>query len=163
MRAAQAVVLAPVRLGPRRKPLAQARTTFHFSSGNIALFERIALEVEELLDAFPNDAFLGEESGNQPGTSGFRWIIDPIDGTRAFISGLPLWGTLIGLKHNGRPAYGLMHQPFIGERFYSDGGETSYVRGKERRVLRTRRCDSLADATLASTTPRLFTGDAQRA
>src|ERR1700704_2417381 len=53
----------------------------------------------ELLSRFPDDAFLGEESGEQPGTSGFRWIIDPIDGTRSFVRGIPIWATLVGLEY----------------------------------------------------------------
>src|SRR6266404_6087396 len=54
-----------------------------------------------LLGAFPGDGFLGEESGDVVGSSGFRWIIDPIDGTRNFVRGIPIWGTLVGLEYNG--------------------------------------------------------------
>ncbi len=54
-----------------------------------------------LLGRFPGDGFLGEESGDTPGTSGYRWIIDPIDGTRSFVRGIPLWATLVGLEHHG--------------------------------------------------------------
>src|SRR6266542_2755959 len=54
-----------------------------------------------LLGRFPSDGFLGEESGATPGTSGYRWIIDPIDGTRSFVRGIPLWGTLVGLEYKG--------------------------------------------------------------
>ena len=83
-------------------------------------------------------------------------MLDPIDGTRAFVSGLPLWGTLIGLLRSGRAAYGMMHQPFIGEHFFGDGGSAGYrgPRGADR--LQTRRCGSLADATLSTTSPKLF-------
>src|ERR1700678_1462751 len=54
-----------------------------------------------LLGAFPDDGFLGEEFGDHPGKSGYRWIVDPIDGTRSFVRGVPLWGTLVGLEFNG--------------------------------------------------------------
>src|SRR5438128_735111 len=54
-----------------------------------------------LLGAFPQDGFLGEESGDSPGASGFRWIIDPVDGTRNFVRGIPIWATLVGLEHKG--------------------------------------------------------------
>jgi myo-inositol-1(or 4)-monophosphatase len=109
---------------------------------------------------FPAHGIEGEEFDDERPDAEYVWVLDPIDGTRAFISGLPLWGTLIGLKHHGHPAYGLMHQPFIGERFFGDGGESGYRRGGEQRVIRTRRCGELASATLASTSPRLFEGSA---
>ena len=54
-----------------------------------------------IINAFPNDAFLGEEYGEKPGDSGFRWVVDPIDGTRNFMRGMPLWGTLVGLEYRG--------------------------------------------------------------
>ncbi|HYY84849.1 MAG TPA: inositol monophosphatase family protein, partial [Beijerinckiaceae bacterium] len=96
----------------------------------------------------------------------YVWVLDPIDGTRAFMAGLPVWGTLIGLTRLGTPAYGLMHQPFTGERFWGDGGKAVFRRagdpGGERR-LKTRRCSSLADAIVSTTSPRLFTGEALRA
>src|SRR5262245_49728057 len=61
--------------------------------------EAEALLRTTLLGAFPGDGFLGEESGDAPGPSGFRWVIDPIDGTRSFVRGVPLWGTLVGLEY----------------------------------------------------------------
>ena len=57
-----------------------------------------------LLGAFPDDGILGEEFGDQPGTSGFRWIVDPVDGTRSFVRGVPIWGTLVGLEYQARPS-----------------------------------------------------------
>jgi histidinol-phosphatase len=68
-----------------------------------------------LLGLFPQDAFLGEESGKVTGTSGFRWIIDPIDGTRSFVRGIPLWGTLIGLEYQGSPVAGVCFLPAFGK------------------------------------------------
>ncbi len=66
-----------------------------------------------LLDAFPGDGFLGEEFGDQPGTTGYRWIVDPIDGTRSFVRGVPHWATLVGLEHDGRSVAGVVYEPVI--------------------------------------------------
>ena len=90
-------------------------------------------------------------------------MLDPIDGTKAFMAGLPLWGTLIGLLRDGAPVYGLMHQPFTGERFSGDGAGSVYKgRQGERAVdrkLKTRRCAALADAVISTTSPRMFVGE----
>lgn len=112
----------------------------------------------------PDHGILGEEMGEVTGAGRYRWLIDPIDGTRAFISGSPLWGTLVGLLDNGTPALGLMNQPFTGERFWSDG-TTARARapdGKARR-LKTRACASLSAAVLTSTHPTLFAGPGEDA
>ena len=111
--------------------------------------------------AFPSHGIIGEEYGDEGQDREFVWVLDPIDGTKAFISGLPLWGTLIGLKRNGVPCYGMMHQPFTRERFFGDGGSAIW-RGpqKAEKPLRTRPCATLADATLSATTPRMFAGEA---
>ncbi len=66
---------------------------------------------ETILRRFPNDAYLGEESGEQAGSSGFRWIIDPIDGTKSFIRGIPIWATLIGIEYKGEQIAGVAHLP----------------------------------------------------
>jgi len=68
----------------------------------------------KLLGAFPNDGFLGEEFGDKPGSSGFRWIVDPIDGTRSFVRGIPVWGTLVGLEHHGEQIAGVVAAPALG-------------------------------------------------
>jgi histidinol phosphatase-like enzyme (inositol monophosphatase family) len=108
---------------------------------------------------FPTHGIVGEEYGAEREDAEYVWVLDPIDGTRAFISGLPIWGTLIGLNRNGRPCYGLMHQPFTGERFFGDGGAAQFQGPGGERRLRTRRCASLSDATLSTTSPRLFSGE----
>ena len=83
-------------------------------------------------------------------------MLDPIDGTRAFVAGLPTWGTLIGLTRNGKPAFGMMHQPFTGERFFGDSGGATYrVPGGERQ-LRTRRCASLQGCDHLDHQPEAF-------
>lgn len=108
---------------------------------------------------FPDHAITGEEFGSEGG-SDYRWVIDPIDGTRAFIIGAPLWGTLIGLLAAGTPAIGLMSQPFTRERFWSDGKKSRWSGpdGKAK-VIRTRACAKLSGAVLTSTHPDLFTGE----
>lgn len=110
---------------------------------------------------FPSHGIIGEEYGDEGEDKEFVWVLDPIDGTKAFICGLPMWGTLIGLKRNGVPCYGMMHQPFTRERFYGEGGG-AFWKGPQgiEKALRTRPCASLAEATLSATTPRMFTGDA---
>lgn len=107
--------------------------------------------------SFPTHGIVGEEFGSERGDAEYVWVLDPIDGTRAFISGLPVWGTLIGLTRAGKPCYGMMHQPFTGERFFGDGGAAFYRGPGGERRLRTRRCPDLASATLSTTDPRLFT------
>ena len=81
---------------------------------------------------FPEHGILGEEYGEENSGAQYCWIIDPIDGTRSFISGLPLWGTLIGLYRDGKPLAGIMHQPFTGERYLSDGGDSVLVHNDKR-------------------------------
>src|SRR5262245_16374424 len=73
---------------------------------------------ETLLGVFPNDSFLGEEFGNQQGASGYRWIIDPVDGTRSFVRNIPLWATLVALEHKGEPIAGVTYLPALGGSTY---------------------------------------------
>jgi histidinol-phosphatase len=80
--------------------------------------EAEALLRGELLGAFPGDGFLGEESGDRPGPSGYRWIIDPIDGTRSFVRGIPIWGTLVGLEYRGESIAGVAVTPALGGTTY---------------------------------------------
>lgn len=78
---------------------------------------------KEIAAAFPEDAILGEEFGETPGTSGFRWILDPIDGTKSFISGVPLYGTMIGVEYDGRSVIGLVYIPGLDEGVYASQGQ----------------------------------------
>jgi histidinol-phosphatase len=98
-----------------------------------------------LLGAFPQDGFLGEEFGDQPGTSGYRWIVDPIDGTRSFVRGIPIWGTLVGLEHEGEQIAGVVVAPALGQSWRALRGDGA-CRG-ERRIRVTDVAD-LAAATL---------------
>lgn len=113
---------------------------------------------ERIRAVFPSHGIEGEEYGDEQSDADYVWVLDPIDGTRAFISGLPLWGTLIGLKHKGKPVFGLMHQPFIGERFWGSTEGSFYRRGDVTRPLRTRACPALDEATLSTTSPAQFKG-----
>lgn len=113
---------------------------------------------------YPDHGILGEEFGNKTPDAEKIWILDPIDGTRSFIAGIPVWGTLIGHKSGGRADAGMMSQPFTGERFSGDGKNAWYRRtsakGEAKTPIRTRACPSLAAATLFTTSPHLF-GDAE--
>ena len=107
--------------------------------------------------AFPAHGIIGEEYGAENANAEYVWILDPIDGTKSFISGMPLWGTLIALQHKGRPIYGMMHQPFTDERFFGDGA-SAFWRGRQgaERRLHTRACAGLAQATVMTTSPLLI-------
>lgn len=112
---------------------------------------RARLKVER-----PDDGILGEEFAATEGTSGRTWVLDPIDGTRGFMTGLPTWGVLIALGQGSRIDLGMMSQPFVGERFYAskDGAFLDGARGTT--PLRTRRCANLSEAIVACTSPQLF-------
>jgi histidinol phosphatase-like enzyme (inositol monophosphatase family) len=108
---------------------------------------------------YPDHGIVAEEEGERAGTSDYTWFIDPIDGTRAFMTGSPLWGTLIGLVRGTRPLFGLLAQPVLEEVFFG-GPSGSWLIGPDRRDrLRSRACDSLAKAVLASTHPDMFNGE----
>ncbi|GAJ95477.1 MULTISPECIES: histidinol-phosphatase [Rhizobium] len=110
---------------------------------------------------YPGHGILGEEFGNEGADAGYVWVIDPIDGTRSFISGIPLWGTLVGLTENGQAVAGMMAQPFIGELFYAAGNGAFYEgpRAEAGVRLSTTSTQNLADATLFTTTPAIFEPD----
>ncbi|MDB5509477.1 MAG: hisN [Hyphomicrobiales bacterium] len=111
--------------------------------------------------SFPEHGIIGEEFGVKNPDAEYVWVLDPIDGTKSFISGMPVWGTLIGLQHDGRPCYGMMHQPFTRERFAGDS-KSALWRGLDRlgkpaeRRLHARSCANLASATLMTTHPGLL-------
>ncbi len=105
---------------------------------------------------FPDHGILGEEYGAEHTDAEYVWVLDPIDGTKSFISGMVAWGTLIGLMRHSEPVFGLMHQPFTRERFSGDGGATHYRGPAGNRELRVRECASLADALLYTTSPLLM-------
>ena len=108
-----------------------------------------------IAEAFPDHAIIGEEWGSS-GESDYTWIIDPVDGTRAFISGAPVWGTLIGFAHHGVAIAGLMSQPFIGETFLALPGRSTYRRAGLTTPNRTSGQTELAPSRVFTTTPSLF-------
>lgn len=110
-----------------------------------------------ITERFPDHGILGEEHGSIGLDREHVWVIDPIDGTRAFISGVPVWGTLIGFQSGGRARMGLMDQPFTGERYYADGEKAWYKGPEGEKEIRTRACRSLSDAILFTTSPHIFT------
>jgi histidinol phosphatase-like enzyme (inositol monophosphatase family) len=105
---------------------------------------------------FPDHSILGEEEGHFQGACDWTWVIDPIDGTRAFMTGQPLWGTLIALNNGQRPVLGMLDQPYLRERFFGDADASFFVGPSGRRQLKTRRSIKLSEAILSSTHPDLF-------
>jgi len=105
---------------------------------------------------FPDHGIIGEEYGNERSDAEYVWVLDPIDGTKSFISGMPNWGTLIALLRSGEPVFGMMNQPFTRERFSGDGGGASYRGPAGERELRVRACADLGKAVLFTTSPRLM-------
>ncbi len=107
-------------------------------------------------DNYPAHGIIGEEHGLEREDAEFVWVLDPIDGTRSFITGLPVWGTLIGLLRDGKPVLGMMAQPFTGERYSGDCTRSRYRGPGGERSLTARPCTALAEATLFTTTPAIF-------
>ena len=107
---------------------------------------------------FPDHGILGEEEAPRNEGAEYNWIIDPIDGTRAFISGLPTWGTLIGLSRHGNPIAGVMHQPFTGEKFITSGKGAYLEHRGIRTLMSSSKKSELNQATIMTTAPELFKG-----
>lgn len=89
---------------------------------------------QTLLGKFPSDGFLGEEFGDTPGSSGFRWIIDPIDGTRSFVRGIPIWATLVGLEYKSELIAGVALIPAMKQVFHALRGDGAYRDDRKIRV-----------------------------
>jgi myo-inositol-1(or 4)-monophosphatase len=105
---------------------------------------------------FPEHGIVGEEFGADRPDAEYVWVLDPIDGTKSFICGLPAWGTLIALTRRGEPIYGLMHQPFTREQFSGDGSGARYRGPAGNRTLQVRSCTGLGDAIMLTTSPLLM-------
>lgn len=110
-------------------------------------------------ESFPDHGVQGEEFPRKRGDSGWLWTLDPIDGTRAFMCGLPSWTVLIALSWHGKPVLGVIDQPYLGERFIGFGGKTVLKRDGNVSPLRVRPCETLREAALSTTDPKLFEGD----
>lgn len=116
--------------------------------------------IRGLIEAhYPDHGILGEEYGVKEGRSPFTWVLDPVDGTRAFVCGMPSWATLIGLSYEGRPVLGLMNQPVVGDMFYGtpEGAWHDY-RGTTVPIA-TRKGVPLSRATIGTTAPELYRSD----
>ena len=110
----------------------------------------------------PDDGILGEERGHEPGRSGRTWILDPIDGTRAFITGRPTWGTLIALHDGTKPALGIIDQPVLRERFIGFDGKSEVITPEGCEPLKVRACSSLSQAVVSTTHPWTYFTQNQR-
>jgi len=108
----------------------------------------------------PEDGILGEEHGRERLEAEWVWVFDPIDGTKSFVSGRPLFATLIGLLHEGRPVLGVIDQAILGERWIGAAGGPTLFNG---RACRTRPCPDLSSALLSCTSPQMFESAAERA
>jgi histidinol phosphatase-like enzyme (inositol monophosphatase family) len=151
----------------------------HSSAGQTDAFDPVTqadqeaeLAIRAMISAeYPQHGLLGEEHGHQPGAAPMHWVIDPIDGTRAFITGNPQWGTLIALNDGVRPVLGVLDQPYTGERWIAWPGHAQFVSRAtdgsgltNARSLRTRRGVRLEQAVISSTHPwSYFTEGEQRA
>ncbi|WP_415184466.1 inositol monophosphatase family protein [Phaeovulum sp.] len=107
----------------------------------------------------PQDAILGEEYGPKAGTSGLTWVLDPIDGTRGYLSGTPTWGVLISVADSNGPLFGLIDQPYIGERFLGGFGLAEVCGPQGRHTLKARAPRPLSEAILFSTFPEVGTAE----
>jgi histidinol phosphatase-like enzyme (inositol monophosphatase family) len=149
----------PVTLAHFRDPLIKSDNKLKDGFDPVTVADRGAETVmrEVLARLRPDDGILGEEFPPVKGTSGFTWVLDPIDGTRSYISGTPTWGILVAVNHGAGPVYGLIDQPYIGERFCGGFGE-AYVKGPQgRRDLAVRDVRDLSDAVLFTTFPEVGT------
>jgi histidinol phosphatase-like enzyme (inositol monophosphatase family) len=110
-----------------------------------------------LAERRPDDGILGEEFGKKAGTSGLTWVLDPIDGTRSYLVGAPTWGVLISVSDENGPIYGLIDQPYIGERFEGGFGLSQMTGPHWSRPLATRGPRALSECLLMSTFPEVGT------
>ncbi len=107
---------------------------------------------------FPEHGIIGEEYGEENADADYVWVLDPVDGTRAFISGLPLWTTLIGLRFKGRPVLGVIAQPFLREIFLGSPLGSRLITPDGSTPLQVRSCSGLSNALIATTDPHLYVG-----
>lgn len=105
---------------------------------------------------YPQHGILGEEHGYETGDINLTWVLDPIDGTRAFITGMPLWGILIALFDGQKPVLGVMDQPFLQERYIGNGLKSVCVQNDQETLLQTRQTRNLADAVMMTTSLDMF-------
>src|SRR5215471_14027144 len=116
-----------------------------------------------IVERYPDHGIVAEEEGERPARSDYTWFIDPIDGTRAFMTGSPLWGTLVGLTHRRQPLFGLLAQPVLEEIFFGGPNASWLIKSDRRDRLKARRCTELASAVLTATHPSMFSGASENA
>jgi histidinol phosphatase-like enzyme (inositol monophosphatase family) len=109
----------------------------------------------------PDDAIVGEEFGLTAGTSGLSWVLDPVDGTRAFLSGTPTWGVLIAVSDQHGPLFGIIDQPYIGERFWGGFGQAGMRGPMGESALQVRGSRPLSESILFTTFPEVGSADEQ--
>jgi histidinol phosphatase-like enzyme (inositol monophosphatase family) len=114
-------------------------------------------------ERFPEHGVIGEEYGEDRPDAEFVWVLDPIDGTRAFIAGLPMWTTLIGLRHQGRPVLGSIGQPYMDEIFIGHAGGSRLISRGQSTPIKVRACADLTDAVISTTDPDACFDGAERA
>lgn len=141
-----------------RAPLAIENKAGQQAFDPVTIADREAEQVirQRIRASYPDDGIFGEEHGREYGTSSRYWVIDPIDGTRSFVAGLPTWGTLIALNDGQRPILGVMDQPFTGERFTGSRLGAAFHHRGETRPLKTRVCANISEAVLCATTEEMF-------
>ncbi len=117
-----------------------------------------------IAEGFPEDGILGEEFPDRPGTSGFRWILDPIDGTKAFIHGVPLFGTMVAVEREGRSVLGVIHIPALNESVYAAEGHGAWYQaeGAEPRPARVSSCSRLGESLFLTSEVANFTAIKRR-
>ena len=111
-----------------------------------------------IAERYPDHGVIGEEYGADRPDAEHVWVLDPVDGTRAFIAGLPLWTTLIALRAEGRPSVGVIAQPYLAEVFLGGPSGAALIARGQSQAIRTRACESLNQAIIATTDPDIFTG-----
>lgn len=169
--AAASITLAGFRAGLRVEDKA-AGTGAHIDPVTRADRDAEAAIRDVLATRCPGIAFVGEESaasapaeapdvGDAGDGTRRRWVVDPIDGTRAYIAGIPVWGTLVALSDERGPVFGLLDQPYVGERFVGHAGGSTLVTRHGTRELRTRAGRGLAEAVLCATAPEMFAAGAE--
>lgn len=130
----------------------------------VTIADKLAEEamVTIIQENFPSHGIFGEENGwrADKNEADYVWVLDPIDGTKSFITGKPLFGTLIALLHKGKPILGIIDQPILRERWVGLSGRRTTLNGQE---ISTRNCEELSQAYLYTTSPHLFSGDAEMA
>ena len=151
--------------------IAQAhfRRSFTIENKGVTVFDPVTSAdraIERVLRAsiverYPRHGIVAEEEGERAADSDYTWFIDPIDGTRSFMTGSPLWGTLVGLTRGGVPLFGLLCQPVLEEIFFGGPSGAWLIKPERRDRLKVRACTDLASAVLASTHPDVF-NDAER-